>query len=105
MKNPEFIKRKSFNDILINFGVPKISYKIKICLDGTQNKVRIGKYYSYRFPNENSLKHGDTLSPVIFSFTLEYAVQSNRKLNWDWILMVLCRWCKFNRTIEKMKVS
>ena len=38
---------------------------IKICLDGTQSKVRIGNYLSCSFPTENGLKQGDDLSPLL----------------------------------------
>ena len=59
------IKRESLYDILIKFGVPKKLVRlIKICLDGTQSKVRIGNYLSSSFPIENGLKQGDALSPT-----------------------------------------
>ena len=45
------IKRESLYDILIKFGVPqKLVRLIKICLDGTQSKVRIGNYLTSSFP-------------------------------------------------------
>ena len=46
---------------------------IKICLDNTQSKVRIGNYLSFSFPIENSLKQGDALSSIIINFSLEYS--------------------------------
>ena len=64
------IKRESLYDILIKFGVQKKVRLIKICLDGTQNKVRIGNYLSSSFPIENGLKPGDALSPLLFNFLL-----------------------------------
>ena len=43
--------RESLYNILIKFGVPKELVRlIKICLDGTQSKVRIGDYLSSSFP-------------------------------------------------------
>ena len=71
------IKRESLYDILIKFGVPKkkLVRLIKICLDGTQSKVRIGNYLSSSFPIENGLKKGDALSPLLFNFALEYAIR------------------------------
>ena len=54
------VKRESLYDILTKFGVPKKLVRlIKICLDGTQSKVRIGNYLSSSFPIENGLKQED----------------------------------------------
>jgi Reverse transcriptase (RNA-dependent DNA polymerase). len=59
-------------DILIKFCVPrKLVILIKTCLVGTQSKVRIGNYLSFGFPIEKGLKHGDTLSPLLFNFAQE----------------------------------
>ena len=48
---------------------------MKICLDGTQSKLRIGNYLSSSFPIENSLKQGDVLPPLLLNFALEYAIR------------------------------
>jgi hypothetical protein len=45
-----------------------------MCLNETHSKVRIGKYLSHTFPIQNDLKYGDTLSPLIFIFALEYDI-------------------------------
>jgi hypothetical protein len=37
--------------------------------------VRIGKYQSDKFPIQNGQKQGDALSPLLFSFALEYAIR------------------------------
>jgi hypothetical protein len=47
-------------NILIQFGVPmKLVRLIKMCLNETYSKVRIGKHLSDNFPIQNGLKQGD----------------------------------------------
>jgi hypothetical protein len=41
----------------------------------TKNRVRVGKNLSDMFPSRNALKQGDVLSPLLFNFTLEYAIK------------------------------
>jgi hypothetical protein len=48
---------------------------IKICLNETYSKVRIGKHLSDNFSIQNGLKQGDALSPLLFNFALEYAIR------------------------------
>jgi hypothetical protein len=63
-------------NILIEFGISmKLVRLIKICLNETYSKVRIGKYLSDNFPIQNGLKQGDALSPLLFNFALEYAIK------------------------------
>jgi hypothetical protein len=53
----------------------KLVRLIKMCLNETYSKVRIGKPLSDSFPIQNGLKQGDALSPPLFNFALEYAIR------------------------------
>jgi hypothetical protein len=44
---------------------------IKMCLNETYGKVRIGKYLSDSFPIQNGLKQEGALLPLLFNFALE----------------------------------
>jgi hypothetical protein len=53
-------------NILIEFGVPmKLVRVIKMCLNETYSKVRIGRHLSDSFPIQNGL---NALSPLLFNF-------------------------------------
>jgi hypothetical protein len=61
---------------LIEFDIPnKLFRLIKICLNETYSKVRVGKYLPNTFPIQNDLKLGDALSPLLFNFALEYTIR------------------------------
>jgi hypothetical protein len=53
----------------------KLVRLIKMCLDETYSKVRIGKHLSDSFLIYNGLKQGDALSPLFFNFALEYTIR------------------------------
>jgi hypothetical protein len=55
----------------------KLVRLFKMCLNETYSKVRIGKHLSDSLPIPNGLlvKQGDALSPLLFNFTLEYAIR------------------------------
>jgi hypothetical protein len=58
-------------NILIEFGVPmKLVRLNKICLNETNSRVRIDKYFSDTFPIQ-----WDALFPFLFNFALEYAIR------------------------------
>jgi hypothetical protein len=44
-------------------------------LNKTYSKVHIGKHLSDSFPIQNGLKQGNAPSPLLFNFTLEYAIR------------------------------
>jgi hypothetical protein len=46
---------------------------IKMCLSETYSRDRVGNNLSEIFPIKNGLIQGDTLSPLLFKFALEYA--------------------------------
>jgi hypothetical protein len=57
----------------------KLGRLIKIRLNETYSKVRIGKHLSERFPIQNSMKQGDDLSPMFCHLALEYTIRKVRK--------------------------
>jgi hypothetical protein len=70
------VRREVLYNILIEFGIPlKLVRLIKMCLNETYSRVRVGKNLSDRFPIKNGLKQGDALSPLLFNFDLEYAIR------------------------------
>jgi hypothetical protein len=51
------VRREVLYNILIEFGIPvKLVRLIKMCLNETYNRVRVGKHLSDRFPIKNGLK-------------------------------------------------
>jgi len=61
---------------LIESGIRmKMVRLIKLCLNETYSKVRVGKHLSNAFPVRNGLKVGDSLSLLLFNFALEYAIR------------------------------
>jgi hypothetical protein len=46
-----------------------------MCLNETYSKIHTGKHFSGAFPIQNGLKQGDALSPLLFTFALEYAIR------------------------------
>jgi hypothetical protein len=70
------VRKEVLYNILIEFEVPmKLVWLVKMCLNETYSKVRIGKHLSDSFPIQNGLKQGDALLPLLFNFSLEYAVR------------------------------
>jgi hypothetical protein len=56
------VKGEVLYNVLLKFGIPKKLVRlIKICLNETYSKVRVGKFLSDKFPMQNGLKQGDGL--------------------------------------------
>jgi hypothetical protein len=65
------VKGEVLYNILLEFGIPKKLVKlIKMCLNETYSRVRVGKFLSDKFPVQNGLKQ-DVLSPLLFNFALD----------------------------------
>jgi len=70
------VRREALYINLIEFGIPKKLVRlIKMCLNETYSRVRVGNNLSDRFPIRNGFKQGDALSPLLFNFALEYAIR------------------------------
>jgi hypothetical protein len=70
------VRMEVLYNILIEFGIPmKFVRLIKMCLNETQSKVRIGQHLSDSFHIQNGLRQADALSPLLFNFALEYAIR------------------------------
>ena len=53
----------------------KLVRLIKMCLNETSNRVRVGRHLSDMFPNKNGLQQGAVLSSVFFISALKYAIK------------------------------
>jgi hypothetical protein len=70
------VKSKVFYNNVIESGIPmKLVRLVKMCLNETYSKVRIGKHFSDSFPTQNCLKQGNALAPLLFKVALEYAIR------------------------------
>jgi hypothetical protein len=80
MKALDSVRKEVLYNILIEFGVPmKLVRLIKMFLNETYSKVRIGKHLFQSFRVQNYMKQGDALSPLLFNFALEYAIKKVQK--------------------------
>jgi len=67
-------------DILIQSGIlMKLVRLIKMCLNETYIRVRVGKHLSDMFPIKYSSKQGDALTPLLFNFVLKVPLDGFRQ--------------------------
>jgi hypothetical protein len=67
---------KYYTTFSLNLVLPRKRVRlIKMYLNETYSKIRIGKHLSGAFPIQNGLKQGDALSPLPFNFVLEYSIR------------------------------
>jgi hypothetical protein len=52
----------------------KLVRLVKMCLNETYNRIRVGKHLSDTFPIKNGSKKGDAILPLLYNF-LEYAIR------------------------------
>jgi len=72
----DLVRKEKFHSILIEFGRSmELGRLIKIFLNETYIKVHIDKNLSDTILIQNGPKQGDELSPLIFNFTLNYAMK------------------------------
>jgi hypothetical protein len=89
-------RREVFYNILTDFGIHrKPAGLIKMLLSKTCSTVHIGRYQSNNFPIQNGLKHGDTLSPLLFNFALNTPLGGSERtgrdeIEWDTPPFGLC---------------
>ena len=70
------VRREVLYSIFIEFGMPMKPVRVlKMCLNETYSRVRVGKNLSDIFPIRNSLKQGDAVSPLLFNFALDHAIR------------------------------
>jgi hypothetical protein len=60
------VRREVLYNILIAFCIPMILVRlIKMCLNETQSRVRVGKHLCDIFPIKKCVKQADTLLPLL----------------------------------------
>jgi hypothetical protein len=70
------VRRDFLYNILTEFDIPlKLIRLTEMCLNETCSRIRVGKRLSHRFPVKDGLKQREALSPLLFSFALEYAIR------------------------------
>ena len=70
------VRREVLYNILMEFFIPmKLVRLIKMHLTERYNRFLVGNNLSGTFLIRNGLKQGDVLTPLLFNFTLVYAIR------------------------------
>jgi len=84
------VSRQGLYNIVPEFGIPmKLVRQIKLCLNATYSRIRVGKYLPEMFPVKNGLKQGKHLSSLFFNISFEYALR-RVKVNQDVEVFLFC---------------
>jgi retron-type reverse transcriptase len=76
------VRREVLYSIPKDFGIPmKVVRQIKMYLNEIYSKIHL-------ILIENGLKQGDTLSPLLFNFALEYAIRKVQEISFWHMLMM-----------------
>jgi hypothetical protein len=54
----------------------KLVRVLKMCLNETYSRVRVGVYVSDMFPFKNGVETRDTLTPLLFHLAVEYVIRT-----------------------------
>jgi hypothetical protein len=84
--------RDVFYNILIEVGVcMKLLGVIKMCQTEGYTRVRVGNSLSDMCPVRNGLNEGGAVSPLFFTFDLEYAIRlaCNCMVNISWVMLMM----------------
>jgi hypothetical protein len=105
------LERRSCIMFSLSMVYPEIVRLIKICLNETYSRVRLGKHLCDMFPITNGLIQGDDLSLFLFNFALEYAIRRVQVKQDDWklngthrllfYLMMLTYWAEARMLLRK----
>jgi hypothetical protein len=75
-KDYNSVRREVLHNIFIEFGIPmKLVRLIKMRLNVTYSRVRVGKNFTDMLPIRKGLKHGDALSSLLFTYALDYTIR------------------------------
>jgi len=69
------VRREVLYNVLIESGIPMKLVRLIKCVTEMYSRVWVGKNLSDMFPNRDTLKQGDAVSPLPFNFALECAIR------------------------------